>query len=155
MSETVTVNIENLSTELKRIFEVASEKNRKMIFRKCQDAPRRFLREALAFYRSVLNVRSGRLRNSFEMVSRTEGDNYALGLRSDVEYALIQHEGGHTRPHVIEARNKRALFWPGAAHPVRRVNHPGSNIRPKKFFSTPISLESEKIFHEIKEEITL
>jgi hypothetical protein len=31
-----------------------------------------------------------------------------------------------SRPHVIEARNGKALAWPGGAHPVRRVNHPGT-----------------------------
>jgi len=31
-----------------------------------------------------------------------------------------------TRPHVIEAKDKKALFWPGADHPVRKVNHPGT-----------------------------
>ena len=23
-------------------------------------------------------------------------------------------------------KDKKALYWPGAAHPVRKVNHPGS-----------------------------
>ena len=31
-----------------------------------------------------------------------------------------------TRPHVIEPRDKQALSWPGARHPVKRVNHPGT-----------------------------
>lgn len=31
-----------------------------------------------------------------------------------------------TRPHIIEPRFKRALSWPGARHPVRRVRHPGT-----------------------------
>src|SRR5258706_247497 len=31
-----------------------------------------------------------------------------------------------TKPHVILPKNKKALYWPGAAHPVRKVNHPGS-----------------------------
>lgn len=31
-----------------------------------------------------------------------------------------------TRAHVIEPRNKAALWWEGAAHPVRRVFHPGT-----------------------------
>ncbi|QVJ03061.1 HK97 gp10 family phage protein [Nocardiopsis eucommiae] len=31
-----------------------------------------------------------------------------------------------TRPHVIRPRVKKALFWPGAAHPVGKVNHPGT-----------------------------
>lgn len=34
-----------------------------------------------------------------------------------------------SRPHVIEPRNKRALFWRGAAHPVQRVQHPGTAAR--------------------------
>ena len=31
-----------------------------------------------------------------------------------------------SRPHVIEPHNGQALAWPGGAHPVRRVNHPGT-----------------------------
>lgn len=31
-----------------------------------------------------------------------------------------------TRPHEIRPRVKKALFWPGAAHPVGRVWHPGT-----------------------------
>ncbi len=31
-----------------------------------------------------------------------------------------------TKPHVIEPKDKKALYWPGAEHPVRRVNHPGT-----------------------------
>lgn len=31
-----------------------------------------------------------------------------------------------SRPHVIEAKNKKALHWQGALHPVRKVNHPGT-----------------------------
>ncbi len=31
-----------------------------------------------------------------------------------------------TKPHVILPKDKKALYWPGAAHPVARVNHPGS-----------------------------
>ncbi|KOX10140.1 hypothetical protein [Nocardiopsis sp. NRRL B-16309] len=31
-----------------------------------------------------------------------------------------------TRPHEIRPRNKKALYWPGAAHPVGKVDHPGT-----------------------------
>lgn len=31
-----------------------------------------------------------------------------------------------TRPHIIRPRVKKALFWPGAAHPVAIVRHPGT-----------------------------
>ena len=31
-----------------------------------------------------------------------------------------------TRPHTIVPKNKQALFWPGAGHPVKMVKHPGT-----------------------------
>lgn len=42
----------------------------------------------------------------------------------DDDIFIYQDQG--TRPHVIRPRKKRALFWPGAGHPVKRVNHPGT-----------------------------
>ena len=33
---------------------------------------------------------------------------------------------GGTAPHVIVPLQKRALWWQGAAHPVRQVQHPGT-----------------------------
>lgn len=35
-----------------------------------------------------------------------------------------------TKPHVIVPKDKKALYWPGAAHPVMRVNHPGTKPNP-------------------------
>ena len=31
---------------------------------------------------------------------------------------------------IIKPKNKRALYWKGAAHPVKKVNHPGSKAKP-------------------------
>lgn len=39
-------------------------------------------------------------------------------------YALYVHEG--TKAHRIVPRSKKALYWTGAAHPVKSVNHPGT-----------------------------
>ncbi|MEU8334802.1 hypothetical protein [Micromonospora tulbaghiae] len=39
-------------------------------------------------------------------------------------HSLILERG--SRPHAIEARNKQALHWRGARHPVKRVQHPGT-----------------------------
>ena len=47
---------------------------------------------------------------------------------TNVQYARMVSEG--TRAHRIEARNAKALFWPGAAHPVRSVRHPGTKPNP-------------------------
>jgi hypothetical protein len=35
-----------------------------------------------------------------------------------------------TAPHRIEPKDKQALYWPGAAHPVRSVQHPGTRANP-------------------------
>lgn len=48
----------------------------------------------------------------------------AVQVVNDSQAAPFLEHG--TRPHVIEAKNKQALHWPGARHPVRRVNHPGT-----------------------------
>ncbi len=56
-------------------------------------------------------------------------------LKATAAHARYVHEG--TRPHVILPRKKKALFWPGAGHPVRKVKHPGT--KPNPFFVRAIS----------------
>lgn len=41
---------------------------------------------------------------------------------ADVEYG--------TNPHTIYPRTRKALWWPGAKHPVSKVNHPGTPAQP-------------------------
>ncbi|MFE0329070.1 HK97 gp10 family phage protein [Streptomyces sp. NPDC058960] len=73
-------------------------------------------------------VDTGRLRSS--IVSHTEGGGRSLGyvVGTNVNYAAAVEYG--TAPHVIKPKYKRALYWPGAAHPVAQVNHPGTRPRP-------------------------
>jgi HK97 gp10 family phage protein len=70
-------------------------------------------------------VRTGTLRRSITSnpVTATHG---VVG--TSVPYAKYVHEGTGAR--VIVPVNKKALYWPGAAHPVRRVNHPGTKANP-------------------------
>lgn len=35
-----------------------------------------------------------------------------------------------TEPHLIEPRTKKALWWPGAHYPVKKVQHPGTPAQP-------------------------
>lgn len=53
---------------------------------------------------------------------------------SDRKYAAIHQLGGKTSPHIIKPKFKKALFWPGAGHPVKEVKHPGSKIPARPFF---------------------
>ena len=72
----------------------------------------------------VAPVDTGRLRNSIKIF--IEGNKLKIFM---VDYAKFIEFG--TLPHVITPRNKKALSWSGAAHPVKKVNHPGS--RPNNF----------------------
>lgn len=73
-------------------------------------------------------VDTGRLRSS--IVSRAEGSGRTVGyvVGTNVNYAAAVEYG--TAPHVIKPKNKKALFWPGARHPVGKVNHPGTKATP-------------------------
>jgi len=73
-------------------------------------------------------VDTGRLRSS--IVSRAEGSGRSVGyvIGTNVSYAAAVEYG--TAPHVIVPRNRKALYWPGAAHPVAKVNHPGTRAQP-------------------------
>lgn len=66
-------------------------------------------------------------------------------------YAAIHQFGGRTKAHVIRARNKKALFWPGAGHPVRQVNHPGSVIPARPYLFNPDGTFPEPWMRAIRE----
>lgn len=53
---------------------------------------------------------------------------------------------GTKGPYTIRPRRKRALLWPGAAHPVRRVVHPGLKAQ---HFSEQIAKKMEKQYQRI------
>lgn len=73
-------------------------------------------------------VDTGRLRSS--IVSRAERSGRQVGyvIGTNVSYAAAVEDG--TSPHVIKPSKKKALYWPGAAHPVGKVNHPGTRAQP-------------------------
>ena len=47
-----------------------------------------------------------------------------ISLSYGVDYGEILEEG--QKPHDITPKNGKALYWKGAAHPVKRVHHPGT-----------------------------
>ena len=50
-----------------------------------------------------------------------------------------------TGPYVIRPKNGKALFWKGAKHPVKSVNHPGIPARPFfPFFASGEATETAK-----------
>ena len=47
---------------------------------------------------------------------------------SNIKYAVMVEKG--TKAHIIKPKDKKALYWKGANHPVKQVNHPGSKAKP-------------------------
>lgn len=62
----------------------------------------------------------------FRTAGGTGGVTLTFFANQTAQYVI-----GGTRPHLIRPRFRRALHWPGAAHPVRVVHHPGT--RPNDF----------------------
>lgn len=71
-------------------------------------------------------VRTGHLRSTIGHDLDPDGLGFEAGptasYGADVEFGTV--------PHDIEPSEARALFWPGASHPVRRVHHPGTSPQP-------------------------
>lgn len=72
---------------------------------------------------------TGRLRGS--ITHRVVGDAVEVG--TNVVYGAIHQLGGRTPARTIRPKTKKALFFPGAAHPVAKVRHPGSTIPARPF----------------------
>lgn len=79
------------------------------------------LRDAVQY----VHKKTSRLANSLA----SEVQNKVLRVGStDCNYSVDVEMG--TMPHLIVPNSKQALFWPGAAHPVAYVNHPGTRPMP-------------------------
>lgn len=80
-------------------------------------------------------VKTGTLRRSITSTVRGGAGSVVGTVGTNVPYAKAVHDG--SRAHVIVPVRAKALFWPGAAHPVRRVNHPGT--RPNPFLKNALA----------------
>jgi hypothetical protein len=75
----------------------------------------------------------GALRKSVRYRSKVLASRAEITFTA-VDYARFVIDG--TPAHEIRPRNKRALWWEGAAHPVPMVRHPGT--RPNDFVTRAI-----------------
>jgi hypothetical protein len=60
-------------------------------------------------------------------VRKSKGSSMGI-VSVGVEYGADLEEG--TNPHEIRPKNKKALYWKGASHPVKAVHHPGTPPKP-------------------------
>ena len=70
------------------------------------------------------SVDTGLLRNSINSkITLLTGT-----VSTNTKYARIVEEG--SMPHIIKPKKKKFLYWNGASHPVKQVNHPGTKPKP-------------------------
>lgn len=69
-----------------------------------------------------------------EEVGRIPGSRFsqATNNKAEVGYgdplAIIHHEGADIPARTIVPKNKQALYWAGARHPVKKVNIPATKL---------------------------
>ena len=89
------------------------------------------------------SVKTGHLRRGIT----TDVGNMEVAVHtSNIKYARGVEEG--TRPHTIRAKNKKALYWKGAKHPVKSVRHPGSKAKP--FLIPAFEKEKEVLIRDLE-----
>jgi len=144
------VPIERLGSKFNELLTGLMRHNKEVVGRKVQDMPRRFKVAAQSFYFSVLRVRTGRLRQSFNEFSRKRSSGqWELGLRSDVEYAPVQHWGFSGTVQVgAHARKGGQYGYYGVRAHGRKMN-----IKPKYFFRDPMIGVADDVMRELKQEI--
>ena len=96
--------------------------------------------------KSSASVKTGHLKRS---ISTKMGDMEATIHTSNLKYAPMVEFG--TRPHIIRAKNKKALYWKGASHPVKQVRHPGSKAKP--YLIPAFEKEKDQFLEKLKEVI--
>ena len=92
------------------------------------------------------SVKTGHLRRG---ITTDVGNMDVTVHTSNIKYARGVEEG--TRPHTIRAKNKKALYWKGAKHPVKSVRHPGSKAKP--FLIPAFEKEKEVLIRDLEKVI--
>jgi len=88
------------------------------------------LTECVREAKKIVPRKTATLQGSIQMRAPRKIAGQWVGLWGswNCKYALFVELG--TAPHMIFPRNKKALYWEGAAHPVARVHHPGTVAKP-------------------------
>ena len=114
-------DLNKLTVSLKKLSDEAENNVNKAI----KDSAFNIQRNAMSNLASNGSFKTGHLRRS---ISVDMGNLEATIHTSNVKYAVMVEKG--TKAHIIKPKNKKALYWKGASHPVKQVNHPGSKAKP-------------------------
>ena len=96
------------------------------IQKRIDEGARQTAKVALGRARDYAPKRTGRLAKSLYVGKEGPMRYYVTSRLKYYPYVILG-----TRPHIIRPRHKKALYWPGARHPVAIVHHPGT--KPNDF----------------------
>lgn len=72
-------------------------------------------------------VQTGQLRSS---IRKTASGDLKWRIWVGTDHWNVMEYGTKKRNYLIQPKLKKALWWPGIAHPVSQVTHPGVEPRP-------------------------
>lgn len=105
--------------------ETKNEEDEKKIQNVIKNSAMTIEKNAKSNLTSNKSVKTGHLRRG---IATNIGNMEATVHTSNIKYASMVEKG--TKAHIIKPKNKKALYWKGAFHPVKQVNHPGSKAKP-------------------------
>jgi phage gpG-like protein len=90
-------------------------------------------------------VQSGKLRDSISYDVKPHRGSLKTVIGSNVFYAHMLEGGSSPSSFSVKPRTAKALYWPGAAYPVKIVkNNPGGRVRAYRFLGETIE-EMEQV----------
>lgn len=154
MSESIPM--ERIGEGTARLLEGLHRKNKKLVFEKLKDLPRRMQVRANEWYpRTGLRVRNtaGLAQSTQGFLRNLGGGKVTVGLKNPMVYAAA-HEYG-TPPYEITPGAKGFLAWKGKdgnwIYTKKPVQHPG--LKARHFLSIPVKEEGKKLVRELQKEI--
>lgn len=114
-----------------------ADKVNKAVSQELEKTAHRIERQA----KELAPIDTGELRRSIT----TEGSGLDYEIGTNLEYSEYIEDG--TSPHIINGNPY--LYWEGASHPVRRVNHPGN--KAYLYMETACDTQTEDIEDRIAE----
>ena len=142
----IKVDAKDLDRFTVKIKEKAMKGNETGIRKAIQKSCLSIKKEAIQNITSNESIKTGHLRRSIAFkTTMTEG----IVHTSNVKYARVVEDG--SKSHIIRAKNKKALYWQGASHPVKQVKHPGTKAKP--YLIPAFEDEKPKFIENLKEVI--
>ena len=135
--------LNKFSVEIPKLY----EKNEALVRQTVKNSAFNIQREAMSNLTKNKSVDTGHLRRGISTDIKGLG---ATIHTSNIKYAPGVEYG--TKAHIIRAKNKRFLYWEGAKHPIKQVNHPGSKAKP--FLIPAFNQEKDQFLEKLKEVIS-